>query len=327
MKENDIRKKEAHETYLRLVKEDCEKYFSDSESFYIGRCPACVNESYSSQFEKSSFKYVTCDSCNTLYAKTRPSLDKLNEFYSKSVSTSYWVNEFFMPVAEARREKIFRPRAEYFAQRFGEDPQWRIGDIGAGFGIFLDELRKLWPSSSYTAIEPSSEQAEICRKQGFQTECSMLEDLKGYDDYFDFLTAFELMEHLSDPAEFLSKVHRLLKPGGWLWMSTLNGEGFDIQVLWKDSKSIYPPAHINFFNPDSLSSLLESVGFEVLEAETPGQLDWNIVEDAISIRDEKEDRFWKLVAKKATPEAKKELQEWIKNNRFSSHMRILARKR
>ena len=66
----------------------------------------------------------------------------LNKFYSRSLSTSFWVNEFFKPVAETRREKIFRPRSEYVSKLFSENWEWVIGDIGAGVGLFLEELKK-----------------------------------------------------------------------------------------------------------------------------------------------------------------------------------------
>ena len=61
-------------------------------------------------------------------------------------------------------------------------------------------------------------------------------------------------------------------------MTTLNGRGFDILLLWNKSKSIAPPLHLNFFNPGSIRILLEKIGFQILEISTPGKLDWDIVE-------------------------------------------------
>ena len=37
--------------------------------------------------------------------------------------------------------------------------------------------------------------------------------------------------------------------------------------------------------------------------------------------------FWKLFAEQGTPDAKKDLQNWISQHGFSSYMRILARKK
>lgn len=326
MKESEIRKREILDRYLGLVEKDCCQIFADAEEFIEVNCPACDSREYTGQFKKNGFAYVTCDRCQTLYVRYRPSFDKLNQFYAQSESTKYWVNEFFKPVAETRREKIFKPRVEYVVNRFGKDPSWTVGDIGAGFGLFLQELKAKWPSGRYIAIEPSIEQGEICNQAGLDVECCALEELKGYDGRFDLLTAFELFEHLHQPKVFLQAARRLLKPGGRLLATTLNGEGFDIQVLWEKSKSIYPPCHINFFNPGSITRLLEANGFEIEELETPGQLDWDIVEGMIINENASPGHFFSLLAKKGTVRAKQALQEWLRDNKLSSHMRVLARK-
>jgi SAM-dependent methyltransferase len=150
--------------------------------------------------------------------------------------------------------------------------------------------------------------------------------MAGYESRFDLLTAFELIEHLSDPLRFLRCVSRLLKPGGWFFMTTLNGQGFDIQVLWNRAKSVTPPHHLNFLNPTSLERLLSNSGLHVDEIDTPGKLDWDIVEGAIQHDGADPGRFWTLLSKKASPMAKREFQEWLSRNGLSSHMRAVARK-
>lgn len=326
MKEKDIRNRSVLDTYLKMVERDCLAFFQDGKGLVEVQCPACGSNAFVREFDKSRFNYVTCTVCKTLYARTRPTVEKLREFYDGSDSTKYWINEFFKPVAEARREKIFKPRAEDVVRRFGDDPVWLIGDIGAGFGLFLDELRKLWPGSKYIAIEPSSEQADICKGLGLHVERFLIEELKGYEESFDLLTAFELLEHLYDPGTFLSRVHKLLKPGGWLLMTALNGQGFDIQVLWEHYKNFYPPSHINFFNPGSLSGLIEKTGFIIQELTTPGQLDWDIVEGMIKNEKIDVDRFWSMIAYNENDNCKNALQDWIVQYNLSSHMRILVRK-
>jgi len=111
-----------------------------------------------------------------------------------------------------------------------------------------------------------------------------------------------------------------------LLLTTLNSEGFDIQVLWEKSKSITPPHHLNFFNPRSIAMLLEGNNFVVDKVDTPGKLDWDIVE--VMYRDEGFDpgRFWRLIADRAEQTTKSNLQAWISESCFSSHMRVMASK-
>lgn len=325
MKEEDIRNREIFNRYLKLVEEDVKKIFSDPEQFIETACPACNGRNYEFQFTKIGFNYALCRDCGTLFVNPRPSFENLNEFYIKSESTAFWVNDFFKPVAEARREKIFKPRAEFVKDKFSSDPPI-VGDIGAGFGIFLEELAKLLPNSKMVAIEPSLDMVKICEKKGLEVISSALEEVEGRDGQFDLLTSFELFEHLYDPGKFLDKVWRLLVPGGYFFLTTLNGEGFDIQILWEKSKSIAPPQHLNFFNPGSIGRLLESKGFRVQELSTPGKLDWDIVEGMYKNEGVNLGRFWESIVKKAGSEAKDKLQNWIAESGLSSHMRILAEK-
>lgn len=328
MKESDIRNQEVLNRYLELVQKDCELYFKDIKAFPRVPCPACHYRQVTMEFIKNDFEYVTCKNCDTLFVHNRPKIKQLSAFYGASESSVYWINYFFKPFIEARRQKIFQPRVKSIIKTFGNNQKWAIGDIGAGFGIFLEELRKLWPKSQFVAIEPSLEQADICRNLGFEVKNCFLEELTGCENRFGLLTGFELFEHLYDPQDFLKSVYRLLKPGGYFFLTTLNGHGFDIQVLWKNAKAVSPPHHLNFFNPESITNLFLQQGFKIRELTTPGQLDWDIVERMITNENVvMENRFLKLLAYSRNQEgAKKEFQDWLVKNKLSSHMRVLVQK-
>lgn len=326
MKEEEIRRRSVLNRYLELVEEDVRTIFRDRSLFRSIDCPACEGHDHESQFAKLGFSYVLCRHCGTLFVSPRPPADLLMDYYTKSKSAGFWVNDFFKPVADVRRKKIFRPRAEFVRDEFPEISGGVVGDIGAGFGIFLEELGRFWPDARPVAIEPSGEMADICRDKSLEVISRGIEGITGWDGKFDLLTSFELMEHLHTPADGLKKALNLLKSGGYLLLTTLNGEGFDIQILWERSKNIMPPHHINFFNPGSLALLLEKCGFTVVKADTPGQLDWDIVEGLYRNENTDPGRFWRTFSERAAPSVKESLQDWLRESGFSSHMRIIARK-
>jgi SAM-dependent methyltransferase len=326
MKESEIRNPMVHDRYLEMVRRDALAYFDDVDRCERVSCPSCRGENVTDQFEKFGFTYAQCDACRTLYVNPRPKLMHLEDFYVNSPSSQFWVDEFFKPLAEMRREKLFRPRAKLVAKMLNQSDSITVGDIGAGFGIFLDELRKLVPGARCIAIEPSPEMAEICRNNALEVHETIIEKMKGNAGEFDFLSAFELFEHLHTPRSMIEAAFNLLKSGGRLLVTTLNAEGFDIQLLWEKSKSVFPPHHLNFCNPDSLSRLLCDVGFEIISVETPGVLDWDIVEGAIDTGQLETERFWQHVAQQGSAECKNELQRWLTKNNLSSHMRIVAQK-
>jgi SAM-dependent methyltransferase len=325
MKEEEIRKRIVFNKYLELVEKDVKELF-DFKSFIEIKCPACDDDNYVSQFEKLGFRYVSCNNCFTLYVNPRPPVGTIREFYSKSPSTTFWINEFFKPVMDVRREKIFKPRAKFISGYLSCEKNYAICDIGAGFGLFLEELKKIHPQGRFIAIEPSVEMSEICSSKRLETEKKFLEDITDMDESIDILTAFEITEHLLEPARFFKKCLSLLKRDGVFFLTTLNGKGFDIRMLWENSKSVFPPHHLNFFNTYSIELLLKKVGFEVVDKSTPGLLDWDIIEGMIKNENVNLDRFWLDFAEEGSAKAKKELQEWIIRNKLSSHMSVVAKK-
>ena len=202
MKEQDIRDPDVFRKYLELSRRDAERIFSDKSTFENIACPACDSAEHTAEIHKHGFTYARCAGCETLFVNPRPHIADLQRFYGDSESTTYWVNEFFMPKAESRRQLMFRPRAQAIVERFPDFHRGRIAEIGAGFGIFLEELGKLWPEAQRLAIEPSREMARICEGKGLRVIEKMFEDLDASESGFDLLVTFELVEHLQNPFEF-----------------------------------------------------------------------------------------------------------------------------
>jgi SAM-dependent methyltransferase len=326
MKEEEIREKATLDCYLELVEKDVKKIFL-IDDFDLINCPACNCADSFFEFEKLGFRYVSCKNCQTLFASFRPTQDKLKEFYVHSDSSAFWVDKFFKPVAEARRSNIFKPLAKKVNILLSKTNANLIGDIGAGFGMFLEELKKINNKIQIIAIEPSPEMAQICKAKGIEVIPCLLEEIDDkYYQSFSFLTSFELIEHLLNPQHFLQKIYNMLKFDGYFFFTTLNGKGFDLQVLWGKSKSVFPPHHLNFFNPHSISILLKKVGFTIVEIKTPGRLDWDIVEGAIKKDGFEAGRFWNMLANESSGSCKEDLQKWISEYGFSSHMQVLAKK-
>jgi len=96
MKEDEIRNREAFNRYLEMVSEDVDNYFC-ADNFIKINCPACEGEKFTKAFTKGIFTYVLCSQCGTLFVNPRPPFKTLDQFYSESPSTKYWVEYFFKP--------------------------------------------------------------------------------------------------------------------------------------------------------------------------------------------------------------------------------------
>jgi len=326
MKESDIRNSKTLKKYQSLVDKDINKYFKNNIKLKNVNYKSWGCKKVKKIFNKKNFTYYQCSETRTIFADPRPTPKLLEDFYSNSKSSNFWFKEFFLPKLKNRTKKIFKPRANFFVKKFNKYKRKRFLDIGAGMGIFLLELRKKWPNGNFYALEPSKVLANQCKLSGLKVLETTIEKLDHKKNKFDVISSFELFEHMYDPKLFLNKVYKSLNKKGVFYFTTLNGMGFDIQALGKNSDAIYPPYHLNFFNPKSIKILMKNIGFKKVEVDTPGELDWNIVENNLSKVEESSKILFRYFSKKTTKQQKVKFQDFLKKNNLSSHMRVVATK-
>ena len=327
MKEHEFRPEGLLQRYLELSARDAELCFAGVERAQIG-CVACGHAEAEYQFAKHGFPYSRCVRCGTLYQNPRPPLAAFEAFYLGSESSRYWAEEFFPAVAEVRREKIVRPRVERLAALCAErglDVR-RLVEVGAGYGIFLDEWRRLRPGTAALAIEPSPHLAVECRRKGFDVVEAIAEHVIGRDGFGDLVACFEVLEHVFAPLEFVRVLVRLAAPGGMVCVSTLGVDGFDIQMLWERSNAIFPPHHINFLSIRGFEELFARAGLTQVDVLTPGQLDVDIVRNAVHKEPQllEGHRFLRLVL--SDERRASAFQAFLASARLSSHTWVIGKK-
>ena len=332
MKEHDIRPADLFDEYLRLSAADIVHYFPDGEDRVERPCPGCAGTEHTPAFEKNSFQLVRCSQCETLFVNPAPSNDRLSSFYGDSPSQHYWSNVFFPAVAEARRDKIFRPRAEQIGALLKDlnAPAGRIIDVGAGTGLMLEELQAAGIGKSLAAVEPSTDLAGNCRAKGYDTYEGLAEGAAGDPQWANsasLVTSFEVIEHVASAEGFVRDLASLAKPGGLVLFTGICGTGFDLMVLGVKSKAISPPHHLNFISPRGISSLLARCGLEEVKFLTPGRIDVDIVRNALA--DDPEtvtDPFLRHLLVEGSTETRDAFQKFLSDRQLSSHMWSLARK-
>jgi hypothetical protein len=324
--EEEIRPEVVFNEYLKLTAEDTVTYFSEAEKKEIA-CPACGGNGQD-WAEKYGFHYKLCPNCSTIYVSPRPMMDAFNAYYTDSPSTKFWATTFYKVTESARREKLWKPKAQLVKEKIlalnNEKPIQYIVDIGGGYGVFDEEIKKILDIEAII-IEPSVHLAEICRQKGLSVIEKFMEEIKEGDlpEGRKCYVSFELFEHLHDPNIFLTTVFDNMKSDDIFIFTTLSGMGIDIQLLGEHSKALSPPHHLNFMNPKSVSSLLAKNGFEVIEAITPGKLDIDILKKNSGYI---KDAFWKNLLTYLDGVELEKLQSKIAELGLSSHMMITCKK-
>jgi 2-polyprenyl-6-hydroxyphenyl methylase/3-demethylubiquinone-9 3-methyltransferase len=117
-------------------------------------------------------------------------------------------------------------RLDYIAKRT-ELSQRRLLDIGCGGGLLAEGLAL--HGAQVCGIDLAPAMIEVARLHAHESQLTIdyrlasAEELaRGGTPPFDAITCMELIEHVDDPAALLAAATALLRPGGDLFISTIN---------------------------------------------------------------------------------------------------------
>ena len=118
------------------------------------------------------------------------------------------------------------PRVAYVARSVAL-PQRRVLDIGCGGGLLAEALARR--GAQVTAIDLAPSMIEVARLHAHESGLAIDYQLASAQQYaaqapaaFDVITCMELIEHVPSPAALLAAAATLLRPGGDLFISTIN---------------------------------------------------------------------------------------------------------
>lgn len=104
----------------------------------------------------------------------------------------------------------------------------RALDVGCGGGILADAMAR--KGADVLGIDLSSKALKVAQLHALEaqtprvvyTEVSAEDLASEMPDQFDVVTCMEMLEHVPDPASIVRACATLVKPGGWVFFSTLN---------------------------------------------------------------------------------------------------------
>lgn len=148
----------------------------------------------------------------------------------------------------------------------------RVLEVGCGEGVFAT-LLKLPCETWGVEPEPTSAARAAARMQ--RVLAGTFDDVADEipRGYFDLVVCNDVIEHLSNPEDFLAIVKERMAPGGYIIASIPNMRHWE--VLWellatKDwhygSSGILDRTHLRFFTEKSIHRLFETSGFHIEQA-------------------------------------------------------------
>jgi 2-polyprenyl-6-hydroxyphenyl methylase/3-demethylubiquinone-9 3-methyltransferase len=167
------------------------------------------------------------------------------------------------------------------AAHFGRDPKrldslagLRILDIGCGGGILSEPLARL--GASVTGADPSESNIAVARRHAEQSELAIdyrataAETLAEAAEVFDVVLAMEVIEHVNDVGRFVDLTAALVKPGGLVFVATLNrtAKSFALAIVGAEYILRWLPRGTHqwdkFVTPGELATALERSGLHIV---------------------------------------------------------------
>ena len=140
-------------------------------------------------------------------------------------------------------------------------------DVGCGLGFFSERLAHI--GANVTACDLGPKLVEATRQrvgcEGIVADALQLTDAFGTDG-FDVVVSSECIEHTPDPRAAVRQMARVLKPGGYLSLSTPNIVWYPVVKLATVLRARPFDGFENFSTFGSLTQVLESEGVELVEA-------------------------------------------------------------
>ena len=149
----------------------------------------------------------------------------------------------------------------------------RALDVGCGAGLLAEPLARL--GAQVTAVDAAPELIEVAKAHAAGAGLSIdyravaVEALGGA---FDLVTAMEVIEHVAEPAAFVSALAARLAPGGLLILSTPNRTAWSklLTITLAEGLGRIPKGthdYDKFIDPDAMRGLLAKAGLEVIDVE------------------------------------------------------------
>ena len=152
----------------------------------------------------------------------------------------------------------------------------RVVDVGCGGGILAESMARL--GADVKGIDLAEKPLKVAQLHGLESgvkvdyEAIAAEDLAAREPAsFDVVTCMEMLEHVPDPAATIAACSAIVKPGGWVFFSTINrnpksflfaiiGAEYVLRILPKGTHE-----YAKFIKPSELADAARDADLELKE--------------------------------------------------------------
>ena len=149
----------------------------------------------------------------------------------------------------------------------------RALDVGCGAGLLTEPLARL--GAAITGIDASPEVIAVAREHAAKISLQIdyrVGDVQELEGQFELITAMEVIEHVADPAPFVTALAKRLAPDGLLVMSTPNATRWSklLMITVAEGLGQIPRGtheFERFIAPERMKLLLADAGLKCIDVE------------------------------------------------------------
>jgi 2-polyprenyl-6-hydroxyphenyl methylase/3-demethylubiquinone-9 3-methyltransferase len=191
----------------------------------------------------------------------------------EKVASQWWeLDGDFKPLHQInpiRRQFIIQHTQDVFGKK--------IIDVGCGGGILAESLAKL--GGDVTGIDMGDEPLNVAKLHALEAKVTVdyqkitaEEKAIQSSEQFDIVTCMEMLEHVPDPASIIKACSEMVKPGGFVFFSTLNKtiKSYLLAIIAAEKVLKLVPDgthdHQHFIRPSQLITWAESNSLKCIDA-------------------------------------------------------------
>lgn len=205
---------------------------------------------------------VRCKSCGVIYTYPRTIEKSDLKQYEEADNLNHQSQDEY-------RVKTFIKAVKKF-NFLSNLKQERVLDIGCATGAFLRALEYL-DYTSFEGIEPSKWSVDfINQNYNYEVKNDYFNPTL-FNNKFNLIFAWDVIEHVPDPDEFVRDITKILEKNGYVFFNTPNHDSLSRKIL-KNGWPFYLKVHLYYFNDKSINYLMEKNGFQLIESRSHTQV-------------------------------------------------------
>ena len=212
--------------------------------------------------DQRPYNVLKCKNCSLVFVYPHPDPTMLNSHYD---------NGYYKEWIAAQKRQRLRMWKKRLAKIRKDRQAGRLLDIGCGEGTFLALAQKEGWQIYGTEISAFASKYATA-SLGTNIFCGDLLSTGFEENFFDVVTMWHVLEHVSNPKRYLSEIHRILKPKGLLVLAVPNVNNIIFRIAYRIIKrrkvKLFTigekEVHLYHFSPNTLKDFLDRTGFDCI---------------------------------------------------------------